>query len=213
MRPPATDAPSTRARLEPEQRQAQIVAAARRLFAEHPYAGVSMSDVARAAGVTRALVHHYFQTKRELYGAVVRSLMDEGPEIVRTDLDLPPQQMVAANVDAALAFVAANRQTLFEIMQPGGLEHDPELSAVVEEARERLVDRMILNHTGTLAHPPEVRLLIRAYLGLFQAATREWLDRGRASREATRLLLVHTLLAMVRDALPVLLAGARQTSD
>jgi AcrR family transcriptional regulator len=172
-----------------------------------------MAEVARAAGVTRALVHHYFQAKRDLYRAVVRSLMDAGPEVVRTDLGLPPEEMVAANVAAALTFVADNRETLFAVMQPGGLDHDPDLAATVEEARERLVDRIILNHTGTLAHPPEVRLLIRAYLGMFQAATREWLAAGRATREATQLLLTRSLLAMVREALPALLeaqAGERQ---
>lgn len=206
---------STRSRLEPQQRRAQIVQTAGQLFAERPYGAVSVSDVARAAGVTRALVNHYFQTKRELYRAVLRSLMDVGPEVVRTDLGLPVEQMVATNVDAALDFIAQNRHTLFAIMQPGGFDNDPELADVIDQAHERLVDRIILNHTGTLDHPPEVRFLIRGYLGLFQAATHEWLGRHRATRAATHVLLTRTLIAMTRETLPALLAlpHATERSD
>lgn len=164
-----------------------------------------MTDVARATGVTRALVHHYFPAKRDLYRAVVESLLETGPEVVRTDLGLPVEQMVAANVDAALSLAERNRETLVAILQPGGLDHDPELAAIVDRARETLVDRIILNHTGHLDHPPEVRLLIRSYLGLFQAATGEWLTRKRATRAAVHLLLTRTLIAMTAETLPRLL--------
>ena len=194
----------------PERRRAQIVQSAARLFAERPYSAVSVSDVAAAAGVTRALVNHYFHTKRELYRAVLRSLLDAAPEVVRTDLGLPVEQMVATNVDAALDFAEQNRHTLFALMQPGGFDNDPELADVIDQAHERLVDRIVLNHTGTLDQPPEVRFLIRGYLGLFQAAAHEWLGRRRASRAATHLLLTNTLLAMIRDALPSLVALSEQ---
>src|SRR5438045_5535462 len=62
-------------RLEHDERRAQILACARRLFSERNYAVVSTTDIAREAGVARGLLHHYFGTKRELYLEVVRSLM------------------------------------------------------------------------------------------------------------------------------------------
>ncbi len=40
--------------------------AARRLFAEHAIRAVSVRDVAKEAGVTHGLVHHYFGTKEQL---------------------------------------------------------------------------------------------------------------------------------------------------
>jgi len=44
-----------------------ILAAARRLFAEHGFDGTSLRQVAREAGVDPALVHHFFKGKDELF--------------------------------------------------------------------------------------------------------------------------------------------------
>ena len=55
--------PTTRVRLEHDERREQILAAARRLFSERPPGEVSATDVAREAGVARGLLHHYFGTQ------------------------------------------------------------------------------------------------------------------------------------------------------
>lgn len=44
-----------------------ILAAARRLFAEHGFDGTSLRQVAREAGVDPAMVHHFFKGKDELF--------------------------------------------------------------------------------------------------------------------------------------------------
>ena len=62
-------------RLERDERRSQILACARELFSQRNFAAVSMSDIARDAGVARGLLHHYFGSKRDLYLEVVRSLM------------------------------------------------------------------------------------------------------------------------------------------
>ena len=51
--------------------KAAILAAARAAFAAGGYDGVALRDIARAAGVDAALIHHYFGTKRALFDAVV----------------------------------------------------------------------------------------------------------------------------------------------
>lgn len=45
--------------------------AAARAFAERGYDGVTMREIASAAGVDAALVHHYFGTKRGLFEAAI----------------------------------------------------------------------------------------------------------------------------------------------
>ena len=61
-------------RLDPEQRREQILDAANALFAERAYDEVSIEDIARAAGVTRGLVHHYFGGRKEVYIALVERI-------------------------------------------------------------------------------------------------------------------------------------------
>jgi AcrR family transcriptional regulator len=195
-------------RLEPDARRAQIVDAARELFGHRPFAAVSMSDIADRAGVTRALVHHYFPGKRDLYQAVIDVLLENGPAVIRTDLGASIEDVVAANVAAALDFAQQNVETMSAIAQPGGFDHDPVVAAAIDRAREGLVDRILANHLGTSEVGPEIRLVIRGYLGLFQVVATEWLLRDRATRHQAQTLLSTTLLAMMRDTVPALLAHA-----
>ena len=48
----------------------ELVATARRLFAERGYADVGTEEIVRAAGVTRGALYHHFDSKRELLAAV-----------------------------------------------------------------------------------------------------------------------------------------------
>ncbi|MGO9658515.1 MAG: helix-turn-helix domain-containing protein, partial [Acidimicrobiales bacterium] len=59
----------------PGTRQA-VLDGARRLFAERGYDGASVRDIAVAAGVDPALVHHYFGTKQELFLSVLGAPVD-----------------------------------------------------------------------------------------------------------------------------------------
>jgi AcrR family transcriptional regulator len=63
--------PGRRGRRRDGDARGDILAAARRLFAERGYEGTSLRAVAREAGVDPALVHHYFAGKAELYGTVI----------------------------------------------------------------------------------------------------------------------------------------------
>ncbi|MGB4594576.1 MAG: helix-turn-helix domain-containing protein, partial [Anaerolineaceae bacterium] len=51
----------------PEDRQRQILNGAMQAFAEHGYEKCSTADVAGYAGVSKALLFHYFNTKIELF--------------------------------------------------------------------------------------------------------------------------------------------------
>jgi AcrR family transcriptional regulator len=58
--------------------RAEIVAAARALFARDGYERASLREIARRAHVDPALVHHYFAGKPELFMAVVDLRRDPG---------------------------------------------------------------------------------------------------------------------------------------
>ena len=56
----------------------EILAAARRQFADRGYTGATIRGIAAAAGVDPALVHYYYSTKRELFIASVNLPFDPG---------------------------------------------------------------------------------------------------------------------------------------
>jgi TetR/AcrR family transcriptional regulator len=55
----------------------RILIAAERLFAEHGFDAVSMNAIAEASGVSKANVFHHFNTKNDLYLAVLRGACNE----------------------------------------------------------------------------------------------------------------------------------------
>lgn len=62
---------ATRRRLGREERRAQLVAAAARSFMQAGFAATSLDDVAAAAGVTKAIIYRHFESKHDLYLAVL----------------------------------------------------------------------------------------------------------------------------------------------
>ena len=72
----------------------QILAAALTLFSEVGYEKVSLRAIARAAEVDPALVHHYFESKPELFAKSVLAIPVEEPaKVVERILDGPRSQV------------------------------------------------------------------------------------------------------------------------
>ena len=57
-------------------RQEAILAGAARAFARTGYAGTSMEDIAAASGITKLIVYRHFDSKEELYRAVLQRVFD-----------------------------------------------------------------------------------------------------------------------------------------
>jgi AcrR family transcriptional regulator len=192
-------------RLEYDERRAQILACARRLFSERNYDAVSTTDIANEAGVARGLLHHYFGTKRDLYLEVVRSLVKMPSNPV--PLQAPGrglETVISESVDRWLTMLERNRETWLAAIGPRGLGRDPEVEAILDEAREQAADRLIeaLQTYEAAQAPDELRATIRSYSGFAEAASVEWLLRSRLTREQTRTLLVEGFLSLMKDVLP-----------
>lgn len=78
-----------RPRLDSEGRRSAIVAAAMPLFARAGFAGTTTKEIARAAGVSEALVFQHFSSKAALYEAIVGQGCEGDPALEKL-LALPP---------------------------------------------------------------------------------------------------------------------------
>ncbi len=70
----------------------RVLKEARRAFSENGLAGARVDDIARAAGVTKQLVYHYFTSKEALFASVLdESAQDVLADLLALELDhLPP---------------------------------------------------------------------------------------------------------------------------
>jgi len=59
-----------------ETNREQILEAAEICFARNGYSGTTTSAIARQADLPKANIHYYFQTKENLYGAVLSNILD-----------------------------------------------------------------------------------------------------------------------------------------
>jgi AcrR family transcriptional regulator len=188
-------------RLEPDERRAQIMACARRLFGERHYDAVSTTELARQSGVARGLINHYFGTKRELYLEVVRELMFIPEFAVEQLAHGSLDDRVTASIDRFLAVIERNRSMWLATAGTGGWGRDPDVERILAEADEIAADRML--ETVGLDHitegREELRAMIRSFSGMAKVATREWLVRGTLNRQQVHTLLCGTLVTIVSD--------------
>jgi AcrR family transcriptional regulator len=195
---------ATRTRLAPDVRREAILAHARTLFGTQTYAAVSASAVARAAGVTPALVSHYFPGgKRDIFLALVAEFVDTFPDAIQVDPSGPLRKRVAETIERWLQWLDANRETWLATDAQGDYVGDAELRELVDAVRERSIDTLIADYSDRLTNDAHTRLMLRNWFGFNRACARSWLD-GEARYDETALLLgesLHHLIAAVAPAL------------
>ncbi|GAA1808819.1 TetR/AcrR family transcriptional regulator [Actinomadura chokoriensis] len=191
-------------RLSPDERRAQILAVARRMFTELPYSEVSTAAIARETGVQRGLIHYYFGTKRELFLKVVHGLTASAAmQVPPPDDRLTLPESVELLVNLFLDTADQNATTWFAALDAEGFGQDPELLRVVNRFKDEAVEHMLA--ILRVPEPTEtLRAVLRVYTGLVDAATRQWLQEKTLDREQVHTLLSRSLLALVSDIGPAL---------
>lgn len=78
-------------RLPAEERRRTIVRAAMRVFASGSYAGSTIAEIAREAGVSEPVVYRHFESKRDLWAACLDAAWEE----FRAEFDDAIEQLLA----------------------------------------------------------------------------------------------------------------------
>jgi AcrR family transcriptional regulator len=191
-----------RKRLDLDERRSQLLALAKAAFSSRSYDEVSVDELAQAAGVSKGLLYHYFPSKRDLYVATVRQIADELAKLLTPDPALAPIEQLSRTLDAYLRFAEDNAESFLSFMQ-SGVGRDQEVYALVERTRRDLADLM-LKHGQPYFPTPALRILVRGWVGMVEAASLAWLEHRTVSREELTRYLVKTLLSTVQ------LAGAKK---
>jgi AcrR family transcriptional regulator len=159
-----------------------IADTAARLFAEHGYEHVAVTDVAREAEVAEQTVYNYFPTKEQLVTDREQQVQDRLCDLIRSR---PPGVTPAAAIrDFVLGSVAGIRSIPADLWR-GELGYLAAISPAVHRLVLELADRQAAALTEVISDttgvPPEVaRLQGIALAGVFQIIISE---AGRRTRE------------------------------
>jgi AcrR family transcriptional regulator len=125
-----------RRRLTAAARREVIATEAADLFAERGYRGASIEEIARRSGVTPPVVYEHFDSKRDLYRALLERHFAELREVWREHFagEGPLEERVVRSFDSWFAYVEAHPfagRVLFRYST------DPEIEAVHAEVAAR----------------------------------------------------------------------------
>ncbi|WP_146615751.1 TetR/AcrR family transcriptional regulator [Nonomuraea aridisoli] len=168
-----------------EQTRRTLVHEGRRLFADKGYGAVGLSEIVRAAGVTKGALYHHFDSKTDLFRAVLQEVQDEVGTQVAAAAD--------AHDDPWTQFTAGCRAFLAASTHP-------------DVQRIMLIDGPAVlgwNEWRTMDEAASARHLAEALTGL--------MDKGVIPRQPVKPL-THLLSGAMNEA-ALFLAGSDRAED
>ena len=192
-------------RLSTDARREQLLASGARLLATRPYDEVSIEEIARAAGVSKGLLYHYFPTKKEFLIAALERGQDELAALTAPDPDLPPAEQLAASLDRFLDFVEAHEAAYAAIFRSRG-GGDPEIQAALEAGRQQRMDAVIESLASweeppaSVARTPALETAVQGWFFFVEGSVLRWLERRDLGRDELRELLALALIGALQAA-------------
>ncbi len=182
-------------RLGVEERRRQVIAAASDLFADHAFADLSMRRIAQGAGISKALLYHYFPSKTELFKAAVRAHAEELERLIAPAGDREPMAELSASLDAYLAWIEAHARTWAKLMESASTV--PAARELVDAFRARTLQQILARLGGPGEPAPALRIALHGWLGAIDAAVLDWIEHRDLSRADLRDLLLAAFAAAV----------------
>ena len=131
-------------------RPAEIVAAALAVFAEKGFAAARLDDIAARAGVSKGALYLYFETKQDLFAAVVRDAVSPNIAMVEAaamTMDLPFDQIAQLFLARAADLMTNSPVGLVAKMVIGESRNFPDLARIWHD---EVVSRVLGVVTGLI---------------------------------------------------------------
>ncbi len=194
--------------LAPDARRAQLLQAARVVFAERGYQRSSVSHIIKQAGVARGTFYNYFDSKKAVLQEVLVDLTEHIHGVVQpieVDQPIPPQ--VVSNITRLVQTLSESRDVP-PLLNAVGFEEEADevLRSFYADATERIARALRRGEEIGVVRAGDQTLRARCLLGLvrepiFQA----WLFEEALDVEA----LVLEVLTFMGDVLDIQAAMAR----
>lgn len=190
--------------MSPQARRDQLITHGLRMLDDRALDEVSVEEVAEAAGVSRALLFHYFESKQDFLVALTTEQSRRMLERTEPDLTLEdPMAIARGSLAAYIDYVSANSSAYLAILQGAGAS-DPAMRKVADDTRNVMAERVLgLAELLNLQRTPLIELAVHGWVTFSEQVTVRWLqDEAGVSRDA--------LIGLITNALPLLAVSAAE---
>lgn len=190
-------------RLPRSERRAQLIAAARTVFAGAGYHASAMDEIAEAAGVSKPVLYQHFPGKLDLYLAVMDDVIDELVADVRTAIEAPAEynrDRLFATFEAYFSFIDRGAES-FRLIFESDLTNEESVRSRTDDLSQTIATLAadIIRHDAGLDEDSALMLGI-ALTGMAQVSARHWLTTGRnVPRDQAVALLSRLSWRGIRD--------------
>lgn len=159
---------------DPEATREALLEAAEEIFLDKGYGRTSMSDIARQAGITKSLIHHYFGSKKGIWNEVKTRRFEyyaqEQMKMLEQAMPTEEMQLLRNSVDFYFWFLKENPQ-IIKILAWMFLEGDKE-DLCIEKDRELIeigcVKMKEAQEAGRVRADIDPRFILFTLIGLCQ---------------------------------------------
>ena len=196
-------------RLQVDERRRQLLERAAELYVQQGYDQLSMSRIAREAGISKALLYHYFPSKRAYFVATIEQAADELRRRTEPDPALPAGEQLVRSLEAFLELVEENSAAYGKLMQSATSVAD--VRELIDEVRAHTAQR-ILAGVAPEGASPALRAAVNGWLWFMDGVCLDWIERRDLDRTQVRDLLLGTLFGALSIADPEAASAAAATS-
>jgi AcrR family transcriptional regulator len=188
-------APARVRRLRRAERREQILAAATHAFARAGFAATGLDDIAAQAGVSRAILYRHFDSKTDLYRAVLDRACARLARTVGTG-DYTP-----GSVDALVGAAAADPDGFRLLFRHAATE--PEFRAEIDRLHRAMVTTTDRELAGVIADRSWAEWAARLVPAVAVEAVMAWLDTGQPDRAQAAQRIGQAIDGIIRAAQPL----------
>lgn len=139
---------------------AQVMEAGSRLFTEHGFGAVSMDQVAKVAGVSKATVYAHFQSKEQFFVAIVRAACLSYAENVMPEVrDAPDMRTALTRIGRSIAgfLMAPRTMAIYRVIVAEGPRF-PDLARRYYETGPRAFKRLLAEYLTSMIEKGHLKI-------------------------------------------------------
>jgi AcrR family transcriptional regulator len=177
-----------------DERRRRLLELGADLFTRFAYDELSMARIAREAGISKALLYHYFPSKEAYFVATLEGKAAELARRTEPNPELPPLEQLSGSLDAYLQWVEENAGSYEKMIRSASV---PEVRSMLDRVRGETAQRIIDGIRGEKPETGVLRAAVNGWLWFMDGACLDWIEHRDMDREVLHGLLLGTLVGAV----------------